>query len=179
MQTDPVQTIIVATVMMLGIQSDPSAAASTRSTIAPSAQISAPPSAAKLKLIRQFLQLIGLQAQLDTGSFLERYALPGGPMWAAAPEATFKESFADGFRVRFDALKAAYIKRRTAYQQAYEDHLNWEFTEAELQEIVAFLGKPVGQHYLDGRWRMEAYSNTNTEDIEAEIVKEAVTSLKK
>ena len=75
--------------------------------------------------------------------------------------------------------KAAYEKRRAVYQEAYEDHLNWEFTEVELQEIVTFLEAPVGQHYLDGRWRMEAYTNKNTEDIEAEIVKEANDILSK
>lgn len=149
------------------------------STIAPSAQINEPPSPAKLKLIRQFLQLIGLQDRLDTGSFLEHYALPGGLMWSVTPGAAISETFGDGFKVRFDALKAAYAKRRAKYQQAYEDHLNWEFTESELNEIVSFLGKPVGKHYLDGRWRMEAYTSTNTEDLEEEIVKEALASLKK
>jgi hypothetical protein len=149
------------------------------STIAPSAQINEPPSLAKLKLIRQFLQLIGLQDRLDSGSFLERYAIPGGAMWAVTPGAATTETFGDGFKVRFDALKAAYSKRRANYQKTYEDHLNWEFTEAELNEIVSFLGKPVGKHYLDGRWRMDAYTATNTEDMEEEIVKEAMASLKK
>jgi len=147
------------------------------STIAPSAQIEEPASPAKLKLIRQFMQLIGLQDRLDTGSFLERYAIPGGPMWAVAP-GEFTESLSDEFKARFDALKAAYAKRRAAYQRAYEDHLNWEFTEAELKQINAFLEKPVGKHYLDGRWRMEAYTTTNTEDMEQDIVKEALASLK-
>ncbi len=125
------------------------------------------------------MQLIGLQDRLDTGSFLERYAVPGGPMWAVTPAEAITENFADGFKVRVDALKAAYAKRRATYQRSYETHLNWEFTEAELNEINTFLGKPVGRHYLDGRWRMEAYTRTNTEDIEEDIVKEALASLKK
>lgn len=144
-----------------------------------SAQINQPPSTAKLKLIKQFLQLIGLQDRLDTGSFLERYALPGGPMWAVTPSESNTENLGGGIKLRFDALKAAYAKRRSAFQQAYEDHLNWEFTESELNDIVTFLGSPVGKHYLDGRWRMEAYAGTNTEDMEANIVKEALASLKK
>lgn len=148
-------------------------------TLAASAQINEPPSPGKLQLIRHFLQLIGHQERLDTGSFLERYALPGGPMWAVTPGAVNTESFGDGFKVRFDALKAAYAKRRAKYQQAYEDHLNWEFTESELKEIVTFLGNPVGKHYLDGRWRMEAYTSTNTEEMEEDIVKEALASFKK
>lgn len=105
--------------------------------------------------------------------------MPGGPLWCVKSGEIPSESLTEGFKVRSDALKAAYLKRRGNYQQAYEDHLNWEFTEAELQEIVAFLSKPVGQHYLEGRWRMEAYTNTNTEDMEAEIVEEAGFNLHK
>lgn len=105
--------------------------------------------------------------------------MPGGPMWEARSGEVLTESVTGGFDVRFKALKAAYAKRQPLYQKAYEDHLNWEFSEAELREIVTFLEKPVGQHYLDGRWRMEAYTSTNTEDMEAEIVKEAVASLHK
>ena len=52
-------------------------------------------------------------------------------------------------------------------------------TEAELAEIVAFLERPVGKHFLDGRWRMEAYTGTNTEEMEEQIVKEAMASLAK
>ena len=79
------------------------------------------------------------------------------------PDAAAPETLSDGSKIRFDALKAAYAKQRIKYQQAYEDHVNWEFTESELEEIVTFLSKPVGKHYLDGRWRMEAYTATNTE----------------
>jgi hypothetical protein len=143
----------------------------------PSAQIEEPPSPAKLELIRQFLQLIGLQERLNTGSFLERHAVPGGPMWKVMLGKPIEEDLLEGFQVRFDALKTAYSKHRETYQQEYEDHLNWEFTESELKEIVGFLDTPVGQHYLDGRWRMEAYTNTNTEDLEEEILKEALASL--
>lgn len=125
------------------------------------------------------MRAIGLQERLDTGSFLERYAIPGGPLWNDPSEEVVNNSLAGGFEVRFKALKAAYERRRAIYQQAYEDHINWEFAEAELSEIVTFLEKPVGQHYLDGRWRMEAYTNTNTEDVEAEIVKEAAVILRK
>jgi len=125
------------------------------------------------------MRAIGLQDQIDTGSFLQRYAIPGGPMWKVTSGKALTEDLTGGFHVRFEALKAAYEKRRSVYRQAYEDHLNWEFTETELSEIVTFLETPVGQHYLDGRWRMEAYTTTNTEDMEAEIVKEATDSLQK
>lgn len=77
------------------------------------------------------------------------------------------------------ALKKAYAKYRSAYQQAYESHVNWEFTEEELAKIVAFLESLVGKHYLDGHWRMEAYTSTNTEDLEQQIVAEAQASLAK
>lgn len=43
----------------------------------------------------------------------------------------------------------------------YEDHLNWEVPEAELTKIVGFVEKPVGQHFLEGRWRIEAYAGSN------------------
>jgi hypothetical protein len=57
--------------------------------------------------------------------------------------------------------------------------VNWEFTEAELAEIVGFLERPVGKHFLDGRWRMEAYVGTDTEEWEEQIVKEAMANLPK
>jgi hypothetical protein len=172
-------TLSLAALLGLSVPLSSLRAEPMSSTIAPSAQISEPAGPSKLKLIKQFLELVGQQEQLDIGSFLERYALPGGPMWPVKPDVPPSENFKEGFEKRLGALKAAYIKRRAAYQQFYEEHLNWEFTEAELQEIVAFLSKPVGKHYLDGRWRMEAYTNTNTEGMEEEIVKEAAASLAK
>ncbi len=147
--------------------------------IAPAAQIEAPPSPTKLLLIRRFLRAIGRQDQLDTGSFLERYAIPGGPMWHVQSGSQLTESLSGGFQVRMAALKKAYAKHRSEYQQAYESHVNWEFTEEELAEIVTFLERPVGKHYLDGRWRMEAYVGTNTEELEEQIVAEAQASLSK
>lgn len=150
-----------------------------RSQIAPSAQIEEAPSTSKLQLIKRFMRAIGLQDQLDTGSFLERHAMLGGALWEAPSDEPLTETLLGGFEMRFKALKAAYEKRRAVYQRTYEEHLNWEFTEIELQEIVTFLESPVGQHYLDGRWRMEAYSTTNTEDMEAEILKEAAEGLLK
>ncbi len=173
------KTLFMGIMLVASTQSGLTEAISLSSSLAPSAQITEPPDQSKRLLIKQFLTLIRLQNQLDTGSFLDRYARPGGPLWKAKSGENLTESLGDGFRIRSEALKAAYAKRRAIYQQAYEDHLNWEFTEAELREIVEFLGKPVGQHYLDGRWRMEAYTNTNTEDLEAEIVSEAASTLSK
>ena len=150
--------------------------------LAPAAQISEPPSATKLRLIKRYLELLGVQRQIDGGSFLERYALPGGPMWqvpSAKGAAAKPETLLGGFEARMTALKAAYAKYRTAYQAAYENHVNWEFTEQELTDIVGFLERPVGKHFLDGRWRMEAYVGTDTEEMEERIVKEAQTKLAK
>jgi hypothetical protein len=151
----------------------------TPSTLAPSALVEKPASLAKLVLIRRFMKAIGLQDKLDTGSFLERYAVPGGPMWTISSGQTLGETLSGGFERRMTALRDAYAQHRAEYQEAYEDHLNWEFTETELTEIVGFLERPVGQHYLDGRWRMEAYVGTNTEDLEARIVSEAQANLRK
>ena len=44
---------------------------------------------------------------------------------------------------------------------------------------MAFLERPVGKHFLDGRWRMEAYVGTGTEEMEEQIVKDAMASLVK
>ena len=77
-------------------------AAEPSQSMAPSAQIDMPPSQSKLVLIRRFLRAIGLQQKLDSGSFLERYAIPGGAMWDGAngqnPKDTFKEGFCGSFR---------------------------------------------------------------------------------
>ena len=72
-----------------------------------------------------------------------------------------------------EALRRAYQPRRAAFQEAYEAHVNWEFTEDELTEIVRFLETPAGRHFLTGRWRMEAYVETDMEEVVEEIVQEA------
>ena len=144
--------------------------------ISPAAEIESPPSPSKLGLIKRYLRAIGLQQKLDSGSFLERYAFLGGPMWEKSMTGP-SETLGGGFEKRMEALRAAYSKHRSEYQEAYEQHVNWEFTEAELAEIVNFLEKPVGKHYLEGRWRMDAYVHTDMEDTEAQIVKEAIASI--
>jgi len=140
-----------------------------------SAQIGEPPSASKLDLIRRFLRAAGIQQQIDTGSFLDRFAFPGSPLVASAAfdGCTFREA---GKRA-FGALREAYAKHRNFWQDEYESHVNWEFTEAELEEIVAFLERPAGKHYLEGRWRMDAYIGTNTEDLIEDIICEAKAAL--
>lgn len=147
--------------------------------LAPSAQIEGPASPSKQRLIRRYLQLIGRQDQLDTGSFLERYTIPGGPMWKLSNGQALTEGLAADYEKRMTALRNAYTKHRATYQKAFDDHVNWEFTEAELAEIVAFLERPVGKHFLDGRCRMEAYVGTDTEDLEEQIVREAMAILAK
>lgn len=158
---------------------DPSLSAPS---LAPAAQVSTPPSPAKARLIKRYLELLGVQHEIDTGSFLERYAMPGGPMWQvpSTESGTAKaETIKAAFETRMAALRNVYAKHRSTYQQAYESHVNWEFTEDELAEIVRFLERPVGKHFLDGRWRMEAYVSTDTEDLEQQIVTEAAASLSK
>jgi hypothetical protein len=188
---DPLRTLAVPghngqmkTLLLLGLaalasENVAAAPAQPTTTLAPSAQIDEPPSPSKLNLIRRFLSAIGRQQQLDSGSFLERYAIPGGPMWQVSKGQVLAEDLKGGFEKRMTALTNAYAKHRAEYQRAYEDHVNWEFTETELSMIVSFLERPVGKHYLEGRWRMEAYVGTNTEDLEEEIVKEAIANLAK
>ena len=98
-------------------------------------------------------------------------------MWQVSNGQGLTEDLKGGFEKRMTALRAAYAPHRSEYQQAYESHVNWEFTEAELAEIVGFLERPVGKHFLDGRWRMEAYTETNTEKMEEQIVKDAMARL--
>lgn len=140
-----------------------------------SAQISEPPSASKLDLIRRFLKAAGIQNRIDSGSILDRYAFIGGAVFNAAAQggATIGEAVA----LAMDALRTAYAPHRHVWQEEYESHLNWEFTEEELREIVGFLEKAVGQHFLEGRWRMDAYIGTNTEDLIEQIASEAEATL--
>ena len=145
--------------------------------LAPSSQVEVPPSSSKLDLIRRFLSAIGLQARLDTGSFLERHSMPGGVMWQGTTGGPIAETLGGGFDRRRAALLDAYDRHRAEYQREYESHVNWEFTEEELREIVGFLERPVGRHFLDGRWRMDAYVGTNTEAMEEQIVRDAMAAL--
>jgi hypothetical protein len=145
--------------------------------LAPSAMNEAPPSAAKLELIRRYLRLTGLQRRIDSGSFLEHYALLGGPLTQAMGDRG-AISFSDIFEIPMAALRRAYEPHRHVWQEEYERHLNWEYTEDELRQIVAFLEGNAGRHFLEGEWRMNAYVGTNTEDLEAQIVREAGASLR-
>ena len=189
---DPLRTLAIPVhngqmkiLLLLGVatllSSANAVAADTQSAqkLAPSAQIEEPPSPSKLLLIQRFLRAIGRQDQLDTGSFLEHYAIPGGPMWQVSNSQVLQEDLTGGLEKRMAALRAAYEPHRAEYQKAYESHVTWEFTEAELAEIVGFLERPVGKHFLDGRWRMEAYTGTNTEEMEEQIVKDAMAILAK
>jgi hypothetical protein len=136
-----------------------------------SAEIDEPPSPSKLDLIRRFLQATGIQERIDTGSFLQRFAMPGTPLFTrlsnggAAP--------VDAVMQGTQTLEAAYTCHRQIWQDEYEAHINWEFAETELQIMVAFLEAPEGQHFLEGRWRMDAYIATNTEDLVEQIIAEA------
>jgi hypothetical protein len=140
-----------------------------------SKMIEEPANSEKLALIRRFLKASGKQHEIDSGSFLDRFALPEGPLTRSIPDrnATFREAF----EIPRAALQNAYEKRRHVWQEQYESHLNWEFIETELSAIVAFLESEFGQHYLEGEWRMNAYTSTNTEALLEEIISEAKTEV--
>jgi hypothetical protein len=142
-----------------------------------SAMIEEPPSATKLLLIRRFLVLNGTQAEIDSGSFLERFAFPGSPLSLAAANASGEITFRQAFELPMAALLKAYDKHRATRQEEYESHVNWEFTEDELSLIVSFLESAAGAHFLDGRWRMGAYVGTNTESLIEQIIAEAQAPL--
>lgn len=148
---------------------------SSQAMIVPSAQESSPSSAEKLVLIRRFMKASGLQSRIDTGSYLERYAFIPELGWAQGTEnAPRNSTLIEQWTGPIDALKAAYEKYRPQYQEAYESHINWEFTEEELRRIVSFLESPLGKHYLDGTWRMEAYTGTNMAETEELLARQAV-----
>ncbi|MFZ3004878.1 MAG: hypothetical protein WA047_01795 [Phenylobacterium sp.] len=123
------------------------------------------PSPAKLDLIRRFLRANGIQREIDTGSFLQRFV-----MTPAFSETTATVGQA------IEALKGAYERHRAQWQEEYERHANWEFTEHELGTIVAFLEGPVGQHFLEGGWRMKAYVGSTLEAVADAIIREAAAS---
>jgi hypothetical protein len=129
-----------------------------------------PPSASKLALIREFLRLNGTQAEIDTGSFLDRHsAALRAELAVGKPEITYGEFL----MAPTAALRTAYGKHRQVWQEEYEAHVNWEFTEPELEELVAFMAGATGQKFLESRWRMKAYVGSNTEDLVDEIVADA------
>ncbi|MEN7538157.1 hypothetical protein [Aurantiacibacter flavus] len=139
--------------------------------IYPSAMNEQPANAEKQALIRRFMAATGLQRELDSGSFLERYALNSQLDWNSGTAAT---TLFEAITGPIEALKAEYEHVRPTYQEEFERHINWEYTEEELRQLVAFFESAVGQHYIDGDWRMRAYSATNLEDIEGELVRKAV-----
>lgn len=170
------QKIILAAAL-LGAPLSPSMAEAPnhRTSLAPSARIEAPPTEEKLALIRRFMTVMGIQSRLDSGSFLERYAFVAELGWHEGGVKNRKEVLG-GLTGPIESLKAVYEKYRPVYQSEYEQHLNWEFTEDELRQMIAFFDSSVGKHYLDGTWRMEAYIGTNIEETEQELVAEAVQS---
>ena len=144
-------------------------------SIAPSAMIESPPTEEKLELIRRFMTVVGIQSRLDSGSFLERYAFVSELGWQEGGAAKRSEpNLLATLTGPLEALGAVYEKYRAVYQNEYEQHLNWEFTEDELRQMIAFFDSSVGQHYLDSTWRMEAYISTNMEETEKALVAEAV-----
>ncbi|WP_242137406.1 hypothetical protein [Sphingomonas sp. TREG-RG-20F-R18-01] len=143
-----------------------------------SAMVEEPPSPAKLALIRRFLIANGTQSDIDTGNFLQRFALPGSPLSMVAADASGDITFRQSWDLPLKALMAAYDKHRHTWQDEYETHVNWEFEEEELSLIVAFLESAVGQHFLEGRWRMGAYVGSNTEDLVEQVLADAEAVLR-
>jgi len=140
--------------------------------------VAEPASPSKLALIRRFLIANGTQAEIDAGSFLQRFAMPGSPLSMVAASIPGEITFAQAFDLPMKALLAAYEQHRHVWQEEYETHVNWEFDEQELSVIVAFLEGTAGQHFLEGRWRMGAYVGTNTEDLVEQIVADAEAVLR-
>jgi hypothetical protein len=123
------------------------------------------------------MTVAGIQSRLDSGSFLERYAFVPELGWhEGGAENRTETNLLDGLAGPIEALKTVYEKYRPVYQSEYQEHLNWEFTEDELRQMIAFFDSAVGKHYLDGTWRMEAYIGTNMEETEQALVAEAVRS---
>ena len=131
---------------------------------------SASPSAAKAQLIRDFLRLTGIQRKIDDGGFFDKFCIPGGAVFMALPGDVL---YGEAFTVAKAAISAAYEEHRSVWQDEYDSHVNWEFDEGELGEIVAFLSSPAGKHYQEGLWRMGAYIGTNTEHLIDEILQKA------
>lgn len=136
------------------------------------------PSPSKLALIRRFLIANGTQNEIDSGSFLQGFALPGSPLAMVAAGASGEITFRQSFELPMKALMAAYEKHRSTWQEEYERHVNWEFEEEELSLIVSFLESTTGQHFLEGRWRIRAYIGTNTEDLIEQIIADAEVALR-
>jgi hypothetical protein len=137
-----------------------------------SAQIDEPLSPSKRELIRRFLSAAGIQERIDSGGFLDHLAVQLISK-AAESGATFEGTVDVAFR----ALRGAYAKHRDVWQEEYESHVNWEFTQDELDQIVQFLETPAGQHFLEGGRRMDAYIGTNTEELAQQIYSEAEKAL--
>lgn len=132
------------------------------------------PSPSKLALIRRFLVLNGTQAAIDSGSFLHRLAMPGGPLSGLRRgQITLHEALAGPIK----AVTDAYERHRPVWQEEYESHVDGEFDETELASIVDFLESPAGGRFLYARELMDAYVETNTEHLLGEIVDEARATL--
>jgi biotin carboxylase len=132
----------------------------------------------KLALIRRFLELNGTQAAIDDGTFLDRYADSSPVLIEAVEGGGGSTTLRDRLVRPIEALRRAYLPHRGEYQAAFEAHVNGEFTEDELREIVGFLETDTGQHFIEGRWRMDAYTQTSMEEITEEIIVQAAQELR-
>jgi hypothetical protein len=123
---------------------------------------------AKRDLIRRYLVASGLQARIDAGRFVERHGWIGRPVFESAMAEG--HSIGEAAAAASAALQAAYARHRSVWQAQYEAHVDHAFGEADLAVIVAFLESAAGRLYLDWNGRMDAYIETNTEELVEEIV---------
>lgn len=179
------KTFLAAALLGAPLSQSLAEAPNQRASLAPAVRIESAATAEKLELIRRFMIVAGIQSELDSGRFLERYALSPEFGWIEGSVESWEKRGARRRKEsnlmidiigRIEALKAAYKKYRPVYQTEYEKHLNWEFTEDELRQMVDFFDSPVGKHYLDGIGRIGGYIGTNMEETEKALVAEAVQS---
>jgi hypothetical protein len=139
---------------------------------------SAPPGAAKRALIRRYLELDGIRQQIDSGSFLDRFAYPGGPLAGALAAGYGQTSFREAFTIPKAALLRAYAPRLHVWQREYESHVDQEYSEAEVRQIVVFLESNAGRRFVTGEQRIQAYVGTNTEKLLERILRQAEADLR-
>ncbi len=130
----------------------------------------------KLKLIHAFMRASRLQAKVDSGEVVPKQARAA--IWKAMT-VRFEDGalgdvlFPDFVAAPGRALSQAYAPQRDEWQAQYENHLNQEYANAELEALTAFFDSPLGKHYLDGEWRMRTYIRSNMEPAVEDLQTEA------
>jgi hypothetical protein len=133
----------------------------------PSAMNTEPPTPEKLRLVREFLVATGLQDEIDQARFLDRYQ---GRVRAALPTTM---TYGAWLGAPAELVQRAYKPHRQIWQEEYESHVHWEFSEGELAEAIRFFGGEAGRHFREGLFRLRAYVGSNTEDLVEQVIAEA------